>query len=146
MGLGGYSGQQLQGMGNQSASMSLSVSGLSTLWGKGILLFVLAGAVLSFIGPATVIPDGKQIVANQEKAIMAAVGGLAILLTLIVYFSASSYVNQDATVSSQYASSSASASVAWGWYIAVIAALAATVLGFLAPWQVKSASSPSSTD
>jgi len=89
MGYGNLGGNQMQQIGNQSASLSLSVSGLATLWGKGILLLVLVGVVLSFIGPASFIPPGK------ENAVMAGVGGVSLLLALIVLFTASSYVNLD---------------------------------------------------
>jgi|GEM_PF-5040124 len=129
MGLGAYGGDQMRQLGNQSASLSLSVSGLGTLWGKGILLTILIGAALSFIGPAGFISPGK------ENIVMAGIGGVSLLLAMIVLFTASSYVNQGATVSSQYASTSAHASVAWGWYIAVLGTLAATVLGFMVDWR-----------
>ena len=142
-GLGNFGGNQMQQIGNQSASMSLSVSGISTLWGKAILPILLAGAALSLVGLGTVIPEGKQFFPNQEKIIMAAVGGLSLLLLLIVFFTASSYVNQDAAVNTQYGSISASASVAWGWYIAFLAALAAAVIGYLVPWKADAKPIPS---
>lgn len=136
MGLGQY-GNDYQQMGNQSASLQVSVDGISTLWGKAILLLVIAGAALSFVGPAKLIPEGKQFFAKQEKVIMAAVGGLCCLLLLIVLMTVASYVNEDANVQSRYASSSSTASVAWGWYIAFLGGIGATVLGFLVPWQSK---------
>ena len=72
-------------------------------------------------------------------AIMAGIGGLSLLLALIVLFTASSYVNQEANVSSQYASVSASASVAWGWYVAFLAGLGVSSLGFFVDWKNDSA-------
>ena len=119
---------------NQSASANVSVSGISTLWGKAVLLLLIAGAAVSFIGLEKLIPPEKKFMDNQEKAIMAGVGALSLLMLLIVMFSAGSYVNADANVSTQYADSSMSAGTSWGWYLAFLASLAIGASGFLANW------------
>ncbi len=133
-GYGAYGGNQMRALGNQSASLGVSVTGLSTTLGKATLLSGIAGLIASFIGISLV---AKHLPADKDwtKPIMSGIGLLVIIVLLLSWGTADSYVNKDAGFESQYASASVNASVAWGWYIALLSSVAATVFGYLVDWK-----------
>lgn len=136
MGLGAQ-GLQMQQLGNQSASFAASLSGVSTLWGKGILLLAIAGLGLAFIGPSKAIPSGKPNAAMNQKLLMAGIGVVALSFVAIAYLTASGQFgqfDQGSEVSSQYVNSSSSISFAGGWVVAAMAAIAMSITGFLTDW------------
>jgi hypothetical protein len=127
VGLGGGMPQ----MSNQSVSGSVSVGGLSTVWGDLVLLVAIGGIVLSFIGPYTLLQD-------KDKMAMAGIGGVLLLLAVIMLMTAGGYAKGSANVQTQYGGASASAAVGFGVYLCLLASVATSALGFVVDWRAGS--------
>jgi hypothetical protein len=66
-----------------------------------------------------------------------------VVLAAIVFVTVDTYINKDAAFENQYASASGSASVAFGWYVALFAGIAVTVFGWIVDWKGRSLASNS---
>lgn len=120
----------------QSVSQSLSVTGTNTVSGMLTILVVLAGGLLSFLNPSRILKD-------KSKLGMAAVGVMIALFAILAIATAASHfgaeMHGELGAGRSYADAygnraSISAGAGIGAYLALVAGLLASGLGFLTKW------------
>ena len=117
-------------MGHQSSGTSTLANGIQTTWGVLCLLCAIAGMGFTFFEPAKILKD-------KVKLGMAAIGGVIAILAIIGITNGASGFQGGGNFSSGDASVSSNIYAGVGAYLAIVAGVAAGVIGYRADWNPK---------